>query len=258
LPDTPASPSGLDAGAISARSIADAARVLYADSARVHRLMQVYRSSICPLELVLGQIPRGSRVLDVGCGSGVVLGTSATAGILSRDPTKPSIGFDSSAPAIATAQGMVNKAGANGWLEFRHLAAEAPWPESEHAVDPSAARSGAFDVVTIVDVMHHVAPNAREGVIHNAAAALKPGGTLIYKDMVPTTWRAWMNRLHDLVMAKQWISYTPAEVVERWATRAGLKLVHRADVNRLWYGHQMRVFVRPRKGEPSGGGAGAR
>lgn len=53
-----------------------------------------------------------------------------------------------------------------------------------------------------------------------------------------------MNRVHDLVLARQWIHYVRTEDVERWARAEGLVLVHSADVDMLWYRHELRVFHR--------------
>jgi hypothetical protein len=55
-------------------------------------------------------------------------------------------------------------------------------------------------------------------------------------------WRAGMNRLHDLVMARQWIHYVPIKDIERWGSEEGRKLLTSRDVNMLWYRHHLRVF----------------
>ncbi|MGD9690699.1 MAG: class I SAM-dependent methyltransferase [Phycisphaerales bacterium] len=189
------------------------------------RLLNRYRPYICPFEALIERVPRGSTVLDVGCGGGLFLALlSATQRV------RLGVGFDSSANAIATAQAI-------GLPECRfiRLDAAAPWPE-----EPAL-----FDVVSIIDVMHHVPPAHQRSVIRTAAGRLSPGGLLIYKDMCRRPrWRAAANRLHDLVLAKQWINYAPVGEVENWAREAGLKLAHAANFTRLWYGHELRVFER--------------
>lgn len=200
------------------------------------RRLQRVRPLICPMELVLDRVPAGSRVLDVGCGGGLLLGLLARAGRLAPG----SVGFDSAQPAIALAQAMAARLAASGGTapEFCHLPVQAPWPTA-------GAPAAGFDVVAIVDVMHHVPPAAQRSVIESAAARLRPGGRLIYKDMVRRPrWRAAMNRLHDLVMARQWIHYAAIADVERWAADAGLAVVERAAASRWWYGHELRVFER--------------
>lgn len=198
------------------------------------RLLQRHRVRICPFEPILRAVPEGSRVLDVGCGGGLLLGLLAATGRLAPEG---SVGFDASARAVRLAKAMaahlpsvVEHAPAPG-VTFVHLGVRDPWP------------AGPFDAVCIVDVMHHVPPAQQEGVIAQAASRLRPAGVLVYKDMADRPrWRAWANRLHDLALARQWITYVPATRVEQWATAHGLVPFHAGDQSRLWYAHQWRLF----------------
>ena len=116
-------------------------------------------------------------------------------------------------------------------MEFERVDATAAWPCGEEQ----------FDVVSIIDVMHHVPVAAQRSVIETASRRVKPGGMLLYKDMCRRPlWRAWANRLHDLVVARQWINYAAVQDVERWASEAGMRVVERERINRLWYGHELR------------------
>jgi 2-polyprenyl-3-methyl-5-hydroxy-6-metoxy-1,4-benzoquinol methylase len=118
-------------------------------------------------------------------------------------------------------------------LQFFQLSANQPWPQSE------------FDVVALVDVLHHIPVKERESAFLSAAARVKPGGLLLYKDMAQRPWLpALMNRLHDLIVARQWITYIPVSHVEKWAARNELTLLHAEEISRLWYRHQLRVFKR--------------
>ncbi len=198
------------------------------------RLLQRFRPYICPFEHLLPWVKHDDTVLDVGCGGGLFLAlvTSPPGGVV-----RFAVGFDSSAAAIATAQ-----ATRAPRCRFERLDATSPWPP-----DPAH-----FDVVSIIDVLHHVPPAAQESVIRTAASRVAPGGILLYKDMCRRPlWRATMNRLHDLVLARQWIHYCPIADVEDWARDAGLTLEHQADLPRWWYGHELRVFRRPPPRKPS-------
>ncbi|MBL0871028.1 MAG: class I SAM-dependent methyltransferase [Phycisphaerales bacterium] len=233
--------SAENAELLSARAISSVIRGVYPTGPRLFRLLQVYRPRICPFERLLPWVPKGSEILDVGCGGGLWLHLLARLGVI-----RSGVGFDSSHEAIALANGALN----TGWkpdqpaehrpgLRFEHLDVRADWPA------PGAGASGGFDVVSIIDVMHHVPRVAQRSVIERAAHRLRPGGVLIYKDMCRRPiWRATMNRLHDLVMAKQWINYCPIEEVEAWAGQMGLVRRHASTHNRLWYGHELRVFVK--------------
>jgi 2-polyprenyl-3-methyl-5-hydroxy-6-metoxy-1,4-benzoquinol methylase len=195
-------------------------------------LFQRWRPAICPFDALIEQVPRDSTVLDVGCGSGLFLGLLAGTGRL-----RSAMGFDSSAAAIGKAQQMQRRLPEPGRLSFECRSAAAEWP------------AGSFDVVSIIDVMHHVPPQHQASVIRIAASRIKPGGVLLYKDMVRRPfWRAAMNRLHDLVLARQWIHYAPIEDVRRWVREAGLVITLEQQHDMLWYGHEMLVARRPPAG----------
>jgi 2-polyprenyl-3-methyl-5-hydroxy-6-metoxy-1,4-benzoquinol methylase len=221
---------GVSAGDTRHRSAAQLARVaatLYAADS----LLQRFRPYICPFEELLPIVPEGSRVLDVGCGGGLFLGLLSAEGRI-----RSGLGFDSSSSAISVAQRMCRRAAhGRAWvqLEFQCRDASAPWPE------------GIFDVVCLIDVLHHVTPQAQRPVFEAAATRLGAAGLLIYKDMASApAWQAWANRLHDLVLARQWIHYVPVERVERWASEIGLVLVDARAIDRYCYRHDLRVFRR--------------
>ena len=142
-------------------------------------------------------------------------------------PIREGRGFDASRSAIGLAKVMTGNLNGGTPVSVEYRDATAEWPDR------------LFDVISMIDVMHHVAPASQAQVIRAAAARLAPGGILIYKDMVEyPRWRAWANRLHDLVLAHQWIHYAPFVSVRAWAEEAGLQLVES--------GRKKRVLVRPR------------
>ncbi len=215
-------------GALTPRGLSTLAGRLYRDQRRTRRWIAKGRPWICPFDAVIERIEPGASVLDIGCGGGMLLGLAAAHGRVARG-----VGFDADAQAIAAANAMrkrLEPATADR-LTFTHLDAQAPWPE------------GLFDVVCLIDVMHHLPAEARPKVIAQAAAKLRPGGRFIYKDMgIGPRWRRWANRLHDRVMAGQWIVEQPLDDVIDWARGAGLRCVERRRMNRLWYAHELCVF----------------
>ncbi|MEL6796146.1 MAG: class I SAM-dependent methyltransferase [Planctomycetota bacterium] len=215
-----------------ARSLSDAAVRVYGSGRSIWHLMNKYRPYICPFELLIEQVPAGSRVLDVGCGTGLFLNLLHAEGRLNEEPGS-STGFDVSSDAVAVGRAAAEKSGHTG-ISFVQWDAGDAWP------------TGSFDVVSIVDVMHHLPPTEWPKVIEQSAAALAPGGMLLYKDMCrKPLWRAAANRGHDLVMARQWIRYAPIDDVVGWCEAAGLSVEARGAASRLWYGHEWLVARKP-------------
>lgn len=203
---------------------------LFADAPRGRRMMQRYRPYICPFHLLIDYVPAGATVLDVGCGSGLFLGLLTRCGRISRG-----VGFDSDPQAIAAAQMMSKRIEnpGNAALTLEHRGVNDPWPEEM------------FDVVSLIDVMHHVPIPARRELVVQLCRHMRPGGRLIYKDIAPRPlWRAWANRLHDLTLARQWVSYESPQRVVQWCAEEGLRLIASRRVNMLWYGHDLRVWER--------------
>jgi 2-polyprenyl-3-methyl-5-hydroxy-6-metoxy-1,4-benzoquinol methylase len=218
--------------AISAHDLANIARELYTDGPWLMRNLMRYRIYICPFEELVPMIPPGSSVLDIGCGAGLFL--ALLAGSL---PQITATGFDTSEIAIKTAESMAKRAQDSGLaaqLRFFRLDAAAAWP------------TGNFDVVSLIDVMHHVPVDHQENVFRKAVETLRPGGLLVYKDMADRpSFPAMMNRLHDLVLARQWIHYVPIRQIDSWAKALKIEPVRAESTSRLWYRHDIRVYRKP-------------
>jgi 2-polyprenyl-3-methyl-5-hydroxy-6-metoxy-1,4-benzoquinol methylase len=216
--------------AITPAAIASIAKAIYTKGPVLTRALQHWRPFICPFDLVMSEVPPGSIVLDIGCGGGLLLGALASIGRISGG-----VGFDFSEDAIRVATAMAESLGCDCGLKFLHLSAMDLWPD------------GPFTVATLIDVMHHVPVASQRDVFRKAARILRPGARLVYKDIAPRPkWRAWANTVHDLILARQWAHYLPMSTISEWAQAEGLVLVRSYQTNRLWYGHQFAVFVRPR------------
>ncbi len=217
-------PAGTDAP-----GLAQLSRRLYAGQHWRWRVVQPLRPYICPFGEVIDLVPDRSRVLDVGCGSGLFLLFLASFGKLEKG-----FGFDMSREAIATAQ-----------LAAEKLERPAPLQFSVRSVEEGIPH-GDWSVVSVIDVIHHIPPVHQANFIRDLCAATPPGGRLIIKDMVARPrWRALANRMHDLLMAKQWVHHTGPESVEQWVMAdPDFTCVHRSRTDMLWYGHWSLVFER--------------
>ena len=209
--------------------IASLSRELYVHGSAVMRAMQHYRPYISPFEQMIKAVPPGSRVLDIGCGGGLFLGLLARTGRIQRG-----LGIDTSQPAIAVAQEMRARLPSGHGVRFEARSAALPLPDE------------GYDVVSLLDVMHHIPPQAQRLVLEQALSCVEGGGLFIYKDMCARPlWRAFANRLHDLLIARQWIHYLPLMRAIEWAQAKGFTVEASRTTNMLWYGHEMVVLRAP-------------
>ena len=212
----------------SPQALSAACATLYADLSGLALRKQSWRPYICPFHLLMPLVPQQSRLLDIGCGSGVFMGLLAHYGRINSG-----FGFDANQSAIWWARQMRKHLANGDGLTFEHRDARAGLPDEQ------------FDVVSLLDVMHHVPPPAQKALILEAAARVKPGGLLINKDMVPKpAWRALANRMHDVVIAREWINYAAMRDIKEWASQGALIPIEDGSENMLWYGHEWTVFRR--------------
>jgi 2-polyprenyl-6-hydroxyphenyl methylase / 3-demethylubiquinone-9 3-methyltransferase len=121
------------------------------------------------------------RVLDVGCGGGILSEEFARAGCSVS-------GIDQSAASIATAQGHARQEKLE--IDYRVGAAEAlPFP------------SASFDVVVCCDMLEHVADVDK--VVAEAARVLRPGGLYLF-DTINRTPQSYI----ETILFAQELSFT--------------------------------------------------
>ena len=227
LPTAPEPPYA-DRTALSAATIAEAARSLYSGVAPAYRIMQSLRPYICPFETILPWVPGGSRVLDIGCGAGLWLG------LLSKfRGLRYGFGTDLSQSAIKAAREMAASNHLDSRLSF-------------HCGQGVATRNGDWDIVSMIDVLHHVPVARQKDFFCEAARLTPPSGRFVFKDMTerPLVF-ALCNKIHDLMLAGDWPHMVAEPVLRRWAAEQGLVVESVSVCRRLWYQHRTMIFSRP-------------
>jgi len=113
------------------------------------------------LDWIAGLVPlNGLRVLDVGCGGGILADSMARKGA-------SVLGIDLASKALKVAQLHAFEAQTQG-VEYREISAEAL----------AAEQPGSFDVVTCMEMLEHVPDPA--AVVKACSALVKPGGYVFF------------------------------------------------------------------------------
>ena len=213
--------------------VTQAARTYARSFGGLERILVTYRPAICPFEWILEAVPARSSVLDIGCGSGFLLYALAT---LRGIRAGTGIEMDDRR-AVRNGSLLRNRLEQHGLTSGDFVIAGAAvfgdWPP------------GPYDVVIMVDVLHHVSPSAQEEFVAAALRRVAENGIFVYKDMCERpAWRAAGNRLHDLVLARQWIHYVSLDRVRRLLLASGFEEVATNQQGILWYGHELLVARR--------------
>jgi hypothetical protein len=91
-----------------------------------------------------------------------------------------------------------------------------------------------------------VPPRSQLEFLTDVASRVAPGGILIYKDIADRPFRyALANRMHDLLVAREWINYVPIETVIRKSESAGLEPERPTYRLTWWYLHELTVARKP-------------
>ena len=208
------------------------ARKLYRNLQGLTVTLQRWRPYICPFDVLLENIEPDSDALDIGCGGGLLLGLAAERGKLSRG-----IGVDTSGPGIEVAQRMSANNAFSGKLDFRQLDAGAELPD------------GPFDVVALIDVLHHIEKSNQSKSLKQAAMRVRPGGKLIIKEIATQPrWRALANQLHDLIIARQWVQHIHEDDIRNGidVKQVPGRWLPEVRINTFWYSHIVLIFERSR------------
>lgn len=186
-----------------------------------------YRPYICPLDLVLSEIPVGTRHYDIGCGSGNLLYLS-----LQLRGAEVAHGYDISMPAVkATSAFNVD-----------------PQRFKVALLDPQDTPPNlrGYDTITMIDVLHHLPVKQQNRFIYETVEKMQPGARLILKDIEAAyVLGAFCNQIHDLILAREWVYHRRSRDILKMLRVAGLKIESVAHRWTLWYPHFQIVATKP-------------
>jgi 2-polyprenyl-6-hydroxyphenyl methylase/3-demethylubiquinone-9 3-methyltransferase len=163
----------------------------------------------------------GRRVLDVGCGGGLLSEAMAAAGARVT-------GIDMAVPSLEVAGAHARRQGLD--IDYRQSTAE-QW---------ARRHPGRYDVVTCMELVEHVPDPG--GLVATCAGLVRPGGDLFFATVNRTALSRvlviWLSEFVLGIVPKHTHTYEkfvrPEELI-RWAGDAGLSLGHLSGVRYLPY-----------------------
>lgn len=156
-----------------------------------------FRWASCPFPAVEREVPRRGRVLEVGCGHGLL---------------SLYLALNSSARSVLGVDIDPDK------IELAKQAAAALAPEEAdvrfEAIEPGSFVDGTFDAIVIADVLYLLPEAARTAVLDGCVDHLAAGGVLVVKeaDRVPR-WKGAITVGQELLATKV-LRITEGEAVE--------------------------------------------
>lgn len=144
------------------------------------RFLTLARCLLCPFEELVSFVPKEGKIADLGCGTGIF------ANLLSLECNKRSIiGLDANSYVIEAARKTVSNRKNIKFLVRR---------VNEVQLD------GDYDVITIIDLLHHIPFEIQERVLIMSYEKIVSGGILLLKEIDKTPkWRYIANIIHDSI-----------------------------------------------------------
>lgn len=186
-----------------------------------------YRPFICPLDLVLSEIPEGARLYDIGCGSGALPYLA-----LKLREAKVAHGYDISSDAVKAAKA----------FDIDPFRFQVTQMQPEETPPPLHG----YDTVTMVDVLHHIPYSQQNDFLRKTIAQMDSGAKLIIKDIEGAkVIGAFCNQLHDLLLAREWVHQRRSKDIRRVLQSTGASVSQPVLRWTLWYPHFQIVAIAP-------------
>lgn len=196
------------------RSVKPAMRA-YAGQPMSVRLHVAVRARTCPFDALQARVPAVGRVLDVGCGHGL-LSLSLAMGSAQRQVR----GVDIDRDKLPCAEAAAERANVKN-VAFK-------------GVDPDWVPDGEWDAIVITDVLYLMGSDAARTLLGRLAAALAPGGVLLVKEIdVKPRWKYQLARVQELIATKvaritegSEVDFLPPDAIGSVLAGAGLAVEH--------------------------------
>ncbi len=187
------------------------------------RIKFAYRPYVCPFELLMGAIPQGAKVVDIGCGNGSLLAVVAhflKPGAVAGLEVKQSL-VDQARQVLAPYQNKIELFDGENLPEW----------------------IGDYSHVVLNDVLHHVPKAQQKNFIESIVDKMAPNATLVLKDIdADHKVLCLFNKLHDLILSKEIGNERGARELESWLSQSNGKITSQVYQRTLVYPHILFTF----------------
>lgn len=164
---------------------ASTARHAYSRESIGTRVHTALRWRTCPFAAVAAAVPAAGRILDAGCGHGLL-----SLYLAAQSPDRTVTGVDVDSDKLSVARRAAARVGFDGRVSFESV--DATW-------EPEPV----WDAIVEVDMLYLLGRSQALAWLRSAAWALAPGGSLVVKelDVVPA-WKARWSRAQEVVATR--------------------------------------------------------
>ncbi|HAI77459.1 MAG TPA: hypothetical protein DCM08_14605 [Microscillaceae bacterium] len=184
-----------------------------------NRLKIRYRPYICPFNKLLALIPPNQKIFDIGCGSGMFL-------MLLAEYCQPQ-----ALAGIEIDEELIQNA--------RHLLQQYPFPADLQVFNgfdlPPSIQT--YDWVAMVDVLHHIPRADQKNFFERLYQVMRPGASLLIKDIDAASPLVYFNKLHDWVFAGEIGNEWKASALVQWLGEVGFQVKSLEKQNTYVYPH---------------------
>ncbi len=204
----------------------------YRDASFGARLFMRVRWMTCPFPAVERAVPKHGRVLDVGCGHGLL-----TCYLSIQSPVRRVRGIDPDREKIAVARQAAVRVSGSHPPEFR-------------VGGTNDVPAGRWDAIVVVDVLYLLDEQAQRSFLATCIRRLAPGGRLIIKEMADRPrLKFWWNRLQETISVRLLgftqgsgqFHFTPPQTLAAWLREAGLQVRQQSIDRRYLHPHYLTI-----------------
>lgn len=191
----------------------------------VDKLKIKYRPVICGFGDLLKYADGKRKLFDIGCGSGQFSLVAAN-----FTGVEQIMGIEISETLVSSANALADKYGNGRKFIFQTFnGQEFPEELSE------------YEVVFLIDVLHHVPKANQYGFLQSIYAKMSPGARLVFKDINAASPLVYFNKLHVTVFSGEIGNEISLATAKEWLAKIGFQIVEESSKTVFVYPHYFLI-----------------